>query len=284
MIEADFISAAKEKIMSFKHQRAGLSILVLVVSLSMFGCGDSGEPQTDAPGLPPVESMSLDLGFFESNNTAALRAAEHEHLNFLNAAIRVAYIHAAVVHALIPPTTAFALAIHSVPTLQDDGSYLWVFTWNDQGQEHQIRLRGMVEEDWVEWDLYLVPSGQDPEPWFSGRSHRDRDEGFWVFRDFTREGDPEVLQIDWDLTQENHANLALENIDVDGEDYGDRLEFLGIGANRSMEFIDSSDDMTWFIEWNEVNHSGSLMVPDYNDGNRACWNNQLVNVECPSDS
>ena len=105
-----------------------------------------------------------------------------------------------------------------------------------------------------------------------------------VFQDFTREGDPEVLRIDWDFTQENHAYLMLENSDDAGEDVGDRLTFQSTGANRSMDFVDVSSGLVWFIEWNEVNHSGSLMVPNYNDGNRACWDNNLVNVECPSES
>ena len=71
-----------------------------------------------------------------------------------------------------------------------------------------------------------------------------RDEGFWVFHDFTREGDPEVLRIDWDLTQENHASLVFLNIDQGNEEEGDRLSYLGTGANKSIEFFDASDQMT----------------------------------------
>jgi hypothetical protein len=247
------------------------------------GCGDSVEPQAEAPQLPPAESLNLDLGFFEALNSPQL-SASGTHLNFLNAAVRAAYINVAVVTVLTPPYQAFALALHADPVAQGDGSYLWVFTWRDQGQDHQIRLRGLPNGGVVEWELYVAFAGQDAELWFRGQSHLDRDEGFWVFQDFTRDGDPEVLRIDWDLTQENHASLVFLNIDDGDEEEGDRLSYLGTGANKSIEFFDASLQMTWDIEWNEVNHAGSLQVPDYRNGERACWDTSLLDVDCPPDA
>ena len=257
-----------------------LAVAFTFASLFLAGCGGSTEPETGAPALPPTESMSLDLGFFEINNSPALKAAAGSNLNFLNAYVRAAYINVAIVTAITPPYVVLSLALHTVPTKVDDNSYLWVYTWQENQQDHEIRLLGTVNENVVDWELSIVLPEQEPELWFYGQSHTDRDEGFWVFRDFTRDVNLEVLRIDWDLTQENHASLVFLNVDGGSEDMGDQLSYLATGANKSIEFLDLSNDMTWDIQWNESNRAGSLRVPDYNDGDRACWDTNLLDAAC----
>ena len=109
-------------------------------------------------------------------------------------------------------------------------------------------------------------------------------EGFWVFTDFRREGDPDVLRVDWTAASESDARLDLENIDAANPDFGDELGYLTEGSGRSMEFFDASNDMTWDIRWNQADGSGSLMVPGYNGGQRSCWDENQEDTSCAAAS
>jgi hypothetical protein len=263
----------------------GWVVLGVLVAAIAAGCGETTEPETDAPQLPPLQSMQMDLSFFTegSGQGAAPTAAEPAgtKLNFLNAVVRAAFVNVAVVTVLTPPALAFSAALHTFPSREDDGSYLWIYTWVHQGQDHQIRLRGTPAGVHVDWELYVVLPGHEAQLWFSGRSYRDRDEGFWVFRDFSAEGDPEVLRIDWEVNSEQDATLEFRNIHAGSDEEGDELRYRAEGPMNSIEFLDASSTETWDIIWNEADGSGSLQVPDYNNGQRACWDTNQDDASCP---
>jgi hypothetical protein len=264
-------------------QLLGRGGLVIVLAVAMFGCTNNTEPESPAPDLPPLQSMQMDLSFFGDPGTAGAAAAAAEatglKLNFLNAAVRAAFVNVAVITVLTPPSLAFAAAIHTFPSY-DDGSYLWIYTWVDNGQDHQIRLRGTPDGNRVDWELYVVLPGAEAELWFRGQSHTDRDEGYWVFSDFTAPGDPEVLRIDWDVNSETDAELRFLNIHAGREEEGDELRYRVDGPMHSIEFSDASTGEDWDIIWNEVDGSGSLRVPGYNNGERACWDTDQNDVVC----
>ena len=244
------------------------------------GCGETTEPRSEAPALPPAQSMALDLDFFGDGSAPGVTDLAGTKLNFLNAAVRVAFLNVAVVTVLTPPTLAFEAAVHTLPSRQDDGSYMWIYTWVDHGLDHQIRLRGMPENDHVDWELNVVLPGAEPELWFSGRSYVNRNEGYWVFRDFTLAGDPEVIRIDWEVNAVDDAFLDITNIYVGHDEEGDELAYRMDGVMRSVEFHDASAGDDWDITWDESDGSGSLRVPDYNDGERACWDADRDDVDC----
>lgn len=266
----------------------GWITLGVVLAMGPMGCTDdtSSKPESAAPDLPPVESMKMDLSFFMDPGGEGFAQGEEKaagtKLNFLNAAVRAAFINVTVITVLTPPSLAFAAAIHTFPSHQDDGSYLWIYTWVEGDEEYQIRLYGKLDGDWVDWELFVsLPSDTDPELWFSGRSHMDRDEGHWTFRDFTIEGDPEVLRIDWRVVSDEDATLDFTNIRDGHEEEGDELRYRTDGALHSIEYYDDSDTETWDIIWNENDGTGSLRFPDYNDSQRACWDSDQEDIDCP---
>ena len=48
-----------------------------------------------------------------------------------------------------------------------------------------------------------------------------------------------------------------------------------------MNFYDASENLNADITWDEVTGAGSIQVPDYNDGERACWDEDQDDIECP---
>jgi hypothetical protein len=269
--------------MKKKIEKTGRGILVAVMTAGLIGCGETLAPTpiADAPELPPLQSMQMDLSFFGDPDEPDVSNLGGLKLNFLNAAVRVAFINVSVVTALTPPSLAFAAAIHTFPSQLDDGSYLWIYTWVDGGLDHQVRLHGTPGANVVDWELHVVLPGEEEELWFRGESRTDRDEGYWVFSDFTAPEDPEILRIDWQVHSEEDATLDFLNVQAGSEEEGDQLRYRSDGPLRSMEFTDASTLEDWDIIWNEDDGTGSLRVPDYNDGERACWDSTQEDTECP---
>ena len=101
--------------------------------------GPDPDPETaQAPALPSAERLAFDFAFFQE--PAAPDRASRQ--NFFNAYIRAAVANAVTHLVLVPPVAAFSLALHTVPSPQEDGSYLWIYTWVNGAEERQVRLRG----------------------------------------------------------------------------------------------------------------------------------------------
>ena len=252
------------------------SLLALCTVLATGGCGSSTEP-SGAPALPAAESMTLDLSFFQE---PAKPAPATTRFHFAKAATRAGIINLGVLAALAPPRLAFGLAVHTTPNLQEDGSYLWIYTWSNGTEDFQIRLSGRPDGDHVDWTLSLVPPGESPALWFSGESVPGGKAGFWVFRDVNAPGDPEAMRIDWDLTASTDARLSFVNIRDGAADEDDVLSYRKNGSVASMEFEDASENALWDIRWDEGDGSGSLRVPEYNNGERGCWDMNRDDVPC----
>jgi hypothetical protein len=158
----------------------------LTLSLAITGCKDSTtgpDPAPAPPVLPKAERLMFpfsDFGDPGKMDPGVLKAeADASRLNYFNARVRVAVIQVVTEFILTPPIAAFLLAINSVPSPQDDGSYIWVYTYVDGDKEGQIRLRGKGEVDHVVWELRVtnLSEGIDNELWFEGETTGDGEEG-----------------------------------------------------------------------------------------------------------
>ena len=182
-----------------------LHALALAALLSGFACSDdstspSKQHSSTPPALPPASTMSIDLGFPASDQAQASQqdiragkpgpetlAASADHLNWINAFVRASFVVLVTADQLEEPAAAFALAIHSVPQPQDDGSYLWTYIFVDRqtGVEYQIFLYGTRGDETVVWRME-VSSDDANQPldhfvWFSGESAKDGHSGYWQF-------------------------------------------------------------------------------------------------------
>ena len=197
------------------------------------------------------------------------------------------YLNLTVASTFTPPTLALGAALHSEPVLGDDGWFTWTYAFDDQGHDVTLRLRGRIEGATVLWRM-LVTDPQASPPmqdflWFSGETRLQNDRGFWVFND-RRDGDPvAVARIDWINASVRDRSLTFRNVDAVSPDHGDQLQYRVADALASITFRDESARMDYDITWNELDGTGSLRVPDYNDGERACWDEQQEDCVCPGD-
>jgi hypothetical protein len=262
------------------RNRKTLGIVALAVASSLLAGGCVSDdaptaPASQAPTLPDTSYFSMNVDFFR---TPAKEAIEASQINFLNAAVRVAVIKTVTDIVLTPPTAAFALALRSVPTRQPDGSWIWVYTYVHGTREAQIRLRGESSSGRSLWELRITALhlGLDGELWFDGETSSWGREGFWRFYDFNKPGDPMVARLEWEQTT---SLKSVSFIDL-YTNPNDRISYREGGADRSIDFNDASEGAEWFIRWNVATNAGSLMVPDYNNGDEACWDSERNDIDC----
>jgi hypothetical protein len=259
-------------------RRLTAMLILAILSLALFGCdGDSitdpGATTTDrAPVLPDAERLTIDLGFFDGADGSDKAFGRQ---NFFNAYLRAVIVTGMTELVLAPPIAAFSLAIHTVPNHQQDGSWIWVYTFVDGDEEAQVRLHGRIESDHVDWAMRAtVPAeGLDDVLWFDGTTREDGALGAWTFY----EDDTAVATLDWD-----HSG-AVETLGLralTGEDAGAAITFTSEANLHRIDLIDGETGDASFIRWNEATGTGSLQVPDYRDGEEACWDEQQYDVDC----
>jgi len=285
-----------------KHSTIRTTLAGLFIWVALSGCSDDSTTRPDvdndqAPALPAVSTMKFNLDFYGVASPAVdaqslatgrpsdamLQSAAGDHENWINAYVRAVFIYLTTFDMLEEPIGAFAYAIHSVPQKQDDGSYLWTYIFVDKEIEYSVFLFGTPKLDTVEWRLEVSSNNPalllDHFVWFSGESKRDDTGGYWQFFEpiDATNGVPSV-RIDWvNGLHEDTLTLTVNGVGYENE--GDILTFSDSKTTGSIEYFDASEDLTSSINWHS-DGTGSLTVPDYNGGAKACWDTEQRNVAC----
>jgi hypothetical protein len=286
------------------------ALWMLIAMFVLGGCLKSGNDiagpeDSDAPTLPSTSTMRFSLDFMGTlpevdeesiragKATGALAETAGDRSNWINAVVRAIFLQLVVYDALEEPVAAFALAVHSVPQPQDDGSYLWTYIFKDELIEYSIFLYGTPKVDRVEWRMEV--STNDPAMpldhfvWFDGESLNDDSRGFWQFYEPVNETAPaiaamtpgaEVVRIDWFHPGVGEERLRISVNGVGHPDEGDWLEFHETPGTGLINHFDASESQDSNITAYS-DGSGSIQVPDYNDGVKACWDTEQRDTMCP---
>ena len=99
---------------------------------------------------------------------------------------------------LAPPAATLAVALHTVPVVQDDGSWVWSYLWNGYRYPIRVALRGMPAGDHVQWEMRVGAGGVDPTAlWFEGSTSGDGSAGPLVFHDLDDPTQPVCGEVAW---------------------------------------------------------------------------------------
>jgi hypothetical protein len=282
-----------------------MALLLAVWMLPACSTDDTVAPEetgypADAPQLPSMSTMQFALEFFDieapqvsqqSIETGKpgpeLQTAEGaDRTNFINGFVRALFVHLLMFDALEEPVAAFALAVHSIPQKQDDGSWLWTYIFVEGSLEYSIFLYGTPATggEYVDWRLEV--STNDPSldldhfVWFDGRTHKHDTHGFWQFYDPSLPAPHTSARIDWQNPSKAEHRLTVEINGSDAPEYGDMLEFFESSFVASIDHFDAGEDRESNITFN-ADGSGSLTMHDYNGGEKACWDTEQKNTDCP---
>lgn len=273
-------------------------LALALAATALTGCSTDSSPITStttdepvAPVVPPQAAFAFDFGLFDTPESRAYaetgelsrEADSVTHLNWLNAAIRVLYLDAILTKALTPPATVLAIALNQAPTYQGQGTWLFAFDYTDNaGVEVSVRLYATVDTvgEIVTWEMVVSSNEHDPVLvdflWFEGETSLVSDAGYFLFHE-TDGRDAARMTYELDVAE---RSLLFEALDVESEDVGDFVRYSVDGDDVEVRVHDDSEGIDTVMEWSETTHAGSITAPDYNEGERACWDEQLLDVVC----
>jgi len=261
-----------------RHASPLVLLTALILTMALMGCSDDDNPSApaaEAPVLPDVAKLTFDFTFFEEAEDLQQMKDFGEYDHFINAYLRVVVLDLVAHLVLAPPVTAFGAALHTIPSLQDDGSWIWVYTHVSGQEEFQIRLRGLPVDDGVDWELRVSLGDLVQALWFDGFTRDEGETGSWTFYDLE---DPQIAEgaIAWG---DDEAGRFLRFEALAGDDAGNVLEFRDQAPAYSVTYHDAGQDTTLSIDWWQDGH-GTMTAPDYNGGQPVCWDTGFRNTTC----
>lgn len=268
-----------------------LSVALGCLMLGVAACDKNPtDSKSQKPDLPPQSSMAVDLNVFNSANSASGTgvAKTNAGLNFVAARLTVGAINLAVFTHMSVPVLTFAAAISQTPTLKDDAKWHWVYTVsNNAGQQFQADLAGWIDESArvSRWEMRLSTTGLGAPLnnflWYTGQASLNNDAGQWDIYDAAQPGNAvKVVHIDWDHPSASKATLKFTVVKPQVPENGDVLTYNADNSSRSVTYFDQSANSTLQIFWDEVTHAGYLIAPNYNNGQKSCWDSQLNDTTC----
>jgi len=240
-------------------------------------CGDDKLPQPEPLSSATVEADLSGIEDAPRAAKAALPTARSEYRNFANAWLRVKVLQLYAAGLIALPAAAVAATLNQQPTLTG-GKWIWELTALGSTASLQIQ-----RTDVGQWKAEMLVSNSSVTDflWLEGQYDATQSEGSWTIHDPELSGSTAVLGIDWSYASETEHTLTYRNIDQSSADVGDKIEYQRDGNDASVVFTDASDsDSVARIAWDATTGVGSIEVPNYNDGNKACWGTDFKDTDC----
>lgn len=273
-----------------------VSVLFVGLLFLMVSCQDTPSSFIDRPPeLPPAESMEMDFSTFEkegaqydstdTNTNAETTAAVDDSLaNFAHAAFRAFIMKAVVDVNLAAPRILLKAAENTGPELNDKEEWVWSFSKSAQDTVFEARLVASHDGgSGVHWSMYVTNTEQnlDNRLFFEGTTTRNGREGTWTYYNLQGSDSSEaVSEVTWNIIDKQNEQLRLEVLTDRNGHQGDYIEYIFDGTYKTAVYYDAMEDATTEIEWNVDTHEGYLIAPGYNNGERSCWDSNLINTSC----
>ena len=282
--------------------RSGASWLGVALALVLLGGCAGSTDEADArswpwgPLLPPTDSMKMEP--FPSAQLSEEGAADSgkadgatPKANFNNAAFRVGWLNTSVVLGLATPVLLFAKAVSVQPDFMD-GKWVWVYTLKSGADTYESVLEGWFEDhlrdgDFLNLELKTTCTAcKTPLDNFlllSGELDTKGTDGVWqsFSPDLATDGG-KLWRIAYDVKDGDHRTITFTNGRTDGGDgAGDVVEYARDGDLARVSVKDVSEALDYVSEWSVTTGAGWLQVPDYNNGDKACWDKERKNADCP---
>jgi len=188
------------------------------------------------------------------------------------------------------PVASFEEAFNHEPEPQDDGSWVWSYTFDVVQIQYEAELHGRLVPDEFQWEMYITRDGEfDHFLWYSGVCDFLSEEGVWTFYKNPDEPRPFVeAEWHWESSTDT-GDLKFTNIEPGSPENGGYITF---GVNGGFAYgglydsyyniynkgLENHTD----IEWNETSLEGHIRDSlHYQDSEWHCWDSNLEDTECP---
>lgn len=263
-----------------KRRNPYFSYLLMSVTLFLYSCNTSNSSNNTPPELPSPETMTIDMSEMESvSSKAPAKVAES---NFNVALLTVGVTKIILEANLAIPKALVTAAQNASVESTGDGEWEWNYVTDANSQNFGVRLTASIDDsEQVLWNFYVTNSFGNLEDalFFTGTSDLEGNSGNWTYFDLNSQN--EVSTIEWERT-DNSVSVRLDVESDRNDNLGDYISYEFDGTLKTVTFFDASENATTTISFNIETNTGFIISPNYNEGAKSCWDENLNNIVCAS--
>ena len=259
-----------------------ISLFLVLCASALVGCDtvDSSSSETLAPTVLPSEAFAMDMTLFSSQagkNT-------HESSHYVAAVWRVS-VATLITGTVLYYPAVLTEALQEVEPVVQDNEYIWAAETMIKGRVHGAELRAKLNGGSIDWTMRVSGIEDETGVYLEDFILYEASTGvvssngtFEVFYP-KDETSIKVMQGAYRVNHEETHTLSFE-IPEPVEDLGGSMVTYGYDRLNVSIDITGPDGGHHFVEWNDETGAGSLTADDYNNGEKACWDDTQQNVAC----
>ena len=270
--------------------RRGTTALIGLVlfAITLTGCDSTGTNTADDPPTLPPDAFELNTDLFNNHNPGSASVTKTgEYAHFTNAAFRVWPVSLLVKANLLIPSAVTATALQTDPVIEE-GTWVWEATADTLNQDVSFRLEGTPDGDSVFWSMSVTApnpeQGQalDNFELYTAQTALDGSSGSWSLY-YNLDGErTRVLDADFTVTSDTEKEVTFSVPATAENNAGDSVRYAVDGTQRTFEWtrVDDTGNTIVVVTWDAETKAGSIVAPNYNSGEVACWDGSFQNVAC----
>ncbi len=241
---------------------------------------------SEAPDLPPSESLSVDFSDFTNTNSrlaATFDTTKKDH--FERAVIQVAVWNTIIAVNMAVPILSFKAAFNHTPTYASKNlGWLWTYSVTNNSGTYTCKLYGKFNSNsGTDWTMLISKANvfTDVE-WYTGTSKLDGTGASWTLNKNAFNVTP-YLDVTWSKSA-TKQEIKYTSIDAGTAGVGSYIEY-GVDTTLAFEsyynIFAAENNHDVAIIWNKTSKEGKVKEEKhYLDNDYRCWNTTQTNAVC----
>ena len=252
-----------------------LTAMLMLFGILFVSCSDSNDIAGDPPIIPESSTMDIDISDLQVQRKDV--SAQTDSASFR--ALFTATILGGVLQVNHIPAFILEAAKNAEPEYKGDGEWNWSFNPPTIGGSALLIANTGREE--VTWSLYFTLGQQRAQQflYFSGTSTYDGKDGVWNIHNIDTEN--VVASSNWEIT-EDLTSLDINFYEDGSNNPSTTISYEFDGQIKTISLFQAEENTTVIVEWDVDTKVGFIIAPGFNEGEKACWDNQFQDKSCPS--
>lgn len=249
-------------------------LLVFVV-----GCDTVTQQEAKPPTLIPAQAFTVQAELFDDQEQSDETGID---THAMIAQLRVWPVTTALAEHLTLPAAVTEAALEQEPATEDD-AWVWTATTATEEGEVEFVLSGTFRDDHVDWSMHVTETTSDRDSTFllyTAKTAPDGSAGSWRLYAPDDDTTQHVLGAEFEVEKKEEKEIVFQVPETASEHAGDEVVYVQEGDERSFQWVQVGDQREHTIVWDAETHAGSIAATNYNDGEKACWDEALQNEEC----
>jgi len=262
--------------MASLNRIAPVLVLFLVIAV---GCDTMMQEEARPPEIIPARAFTVQTELFSQNRSGTTAVGTHAMITKM----RIWPVTTALASHLTLPVATTKAALGESPVVEG-GAWVWKATTPVDGEDVAVALSGAPRGDRVEWTMRITNAAVDDDSTFvlyTANTTFDGTSGSWQLFAPAEDTTQNVLDATFEIEKkEEKKEITFQIPETAREHAGHTIVYVQHGDRRSLQWMQVEEAREHTVVWNAKTHAGSITATNYNDGQKACWGEELRNVEC----